>query len=69
MLHVYTGVSSLWKMAHTMSGLLVFFHVASLPEEWSQVFYRISATAAQVRVFQEPVFWEIQVEAVKVLII
>lgn len=69
MLHVYTGVSSLWKMAHTMSGLLVFFHVASLPEEWPQVLYRISAAASQVRVFQEPVFWEIQVEAVKVLII
>ena len=52
-----------------MSGLSMFFHVTSLPEEWSQVLYRISAAAAQVRVFQEPVFWEIQVEAAKVLII
>ena len=66
-LHVYTGVSLLWKMVYTMSDLI--FHVTSLPEEWSQVLYRISAAAAQVRVFQEPVFWEIQVEAAKVLII
>lgn len=68
-LHVYTRVSSLWKMAYTMSGLSVFFCVTSLPEEWSQALYRISAAAAQVRVFQEPVFREIQVEAARILII
>ena len=56
-------------MAYTMSGLSVFFCVTSLPEEWSQVLYRISAAAAQVRVFQEPVFREIQVEAARILII